>query len=166
MKLRLLLWEECPKRCPLCANRHYDLKALPVVDGYAGYEEIVLTGGEPMLWPDRVKETVAEIRQQTDAPVYMYTAWTRDVFEVLSVLKRLDGLTVSIHNYGDVLNFALVNIAVEKLWFLLSDKSLRLKIFEGSRMHPERFNLSRWQVERVKWLEHCPLPENEVFMRL
>lgn len=167
MKLRLLLFEACPKNCPLCSNKGFDLKALPVVDGFAGYEEILLTGGEPMLEPELVRRVIREIRQQTDAPVYMYTAWLKDPLAFMDVLRLLDGICVSLHTQEDVWPFIVTDTLLFLNWEEYENKNLRLKIFEGiPKMATELDPNRRWQIERVQWIRNCPLPENEVFMRL
>ena len=50
-KLRLLLFEECNRSCPGCCNRDWDLQPLPVCYDLPPYRIILLTGGEPMLYP-------------------------------------------------------------------------------------------------------------------
>lgn len=61
----------------------------------------MLTGGEPMLRPDVIRSAVSDIRAQTDAPVYLYTAMTHGLDDILPII---DGLTLTIHEEeaGDV----------------------------------------------------------------
>ena len=49
MKLRLLVTEECNRHCPGCCNNNWDLKSLSVCKSYRDYEQILITGGEPLL---------------------------------------------------------------------------------------------------------------------
>lgn len=47
-KLRLLVTAKCHNKCPMCCNNQFDFEKIPVVDRL-DYDEISITGGEPML---------------------------------------------------------------------------------------------------------------------
>lgn len=49
-KLRLLVTAKCHNKCPMCCNNQFDFEKIPVVDRL-DYDEISITGGEPLL-PD------------------------------------------------------------------------------------------------------------------
>lgn len=74
-KLRLLLLDDCNRNCPGCCNRDWDLQALPLCQDYTPYRLIMLTGGEPMLYPEIIREAIAAIRRQTNVPIYLYTVY-------------------------------------------------------------------------------------------
>lgn len=159
MRLRLLLTEKCNRKCHGCCNKDFDLSALEVCKDYSGYECIMLTGGEPMLDPQLVKEAAKTIKQQTNAPIYLYTAKTDNALALsTSLWLHLDGVTVTLHNKKDIEPF--LNFDKEK--FL--NKSLRLNIFKGVTL---RDNLNNdWKIKRnIRWIKNCPLPEDEVFMK-
>ena len=163
MKLRLLLFEECDRSCAGCCNRQFDLDALPVVPNWNGWGEIILTGGEPMLRPDYVKGVIDAIRVHTDTPIYMYTAKTSNPLAVLEVLEMIDGLTVTLHEQGDVGNFCWLLACIKRAG--VKDKSLRLNVFSG--VDVKGINLSDWKVkENIEWIPNCPIPQDERFMRL
>jgi hypothetical protein len=168
MKLRLLITEECNRNCKLCCNKNWDLQALPVCSDYTGYREIILTGGEPLLRPDLVRRVVAEIREQTDAPIYLYTAKIDDVRTVIDILSIIDGITVTLHDETDFVPFKRLNDYLERYSYLhyLPGKSLRLKSFEVlSQAWID--SLIYWDYRGCfQWIENCPLPQGEVFMRL
>lgn len=42
---------DCPNKCPMCCNNQFDFSKLPVVDRW-NYDEIMITGGEPLLFTD------------------------------------------------------------------------------------------------------------------
>lgn len=155
-KLRLLLFEECNRSCPGCCNRDWDLQALPVCYDFTPYRIILLTGGEPMLHPETVRAAVAEIRRQAKAPIYLYTAMTQGLDELMPLL---DGVTLTLHTLCDYPPFW----RFDQLARNLDGKSLRLNIFEG--VGPVDCS-TRWQVKgHMKWIPNCPLPEGEVLMR-
>jgi molybdenum cofactor biosynthesis enzyme MoaA len=73
-KLRLVLFEQCNRRCKGCCNKDWNIKSLPVCTDYTGWDVIMLTGGEPMLMPGLVLLTIGFIRTRNPkAKVYVYT---------------------------------------------------------------------------------------------
>lgn len=155
-KLRLLLFEECNRNCAGCCNHDWDLKSLPVCTDYRPYDLIMLTGGEPMLHPDIVREAIERIRQQTAVPIYLYTAMVEGLDDLLPML---DGVTLTLHSPKDVAPFYHFDMTAKNV----HGKKLRLNIFE------EVGSLSChtwWKVkDRITWIKDCPLPEGEVLMR-
>ena len=156
--LRLLLWEDCNRKCPGCCNKDWDLTKLPVCWDFSPYKEILLTGGEPMLYPAWVAEIIRHIRSQTNASIYMYTAETCYAEDLVSILYLLDGITVTLHSQWDVQPFLYFAAIVKNM----ENKSRRVNVFEGVNLTiPED-----WEAKTdVRWIKNCPLPDNEVFMR-
>ena len=95
-KLRLLLLDDCNRNCPGCCNRDWDLQALPLCQDYTPYRLIMLTGGEPMLYPEIIREAIAAIRRQTNVPIYLYTAMPE---QLDMLMPLLDGVTVTPVSY-------------------------------------------------------------------
>lgn len=163
-KLRLLLWNDCNRNCPGCCNNDWNLDALEKTTNFKGYSEIILTGGEPMLKPLSVTHVCQEIRLQTTAKIYMYTAKVNDLTMVNMVLKYIDGITLTLHTKNDVFDFKKLNNYI-MCRLGLENKSLRLNVFKGINMGS--INLSKWKVrDNIEWMKDCPLPEGEVFKRL
>lgn len=159
--LRLLLFEDCNRNCAGCCNKDWDLKALPVCKSFSGFDMIILTGGEPMLRPEVIRETVQRIRRANKCPIYLYTAKVDDTLRSLGVLGLVDGMTVTLHTSSDRKAFIRFSGAIPQH---LRTKSLRLNIFE--EVGQVETDLSFWEVkEQIQWLKNCPLPKNEVFMR-
>lgn len=163
MKLRLLMFADCNRTCAGCCNKDFDLRALPVCDTFKDYECIILTGGEPMLKPQLIKETVEKIRQETNAPIYVYTAWSKDPIMLLWLLNFVDGITLTLHTRKDIEPFLWLNSILTAQF--VKGKSLRLNVFSGIDLKDA--DLSKWVVKKdIKWIKNCPLPKDEVFMRL
>lgn len=155
--LRLLLFKDCNRDCPLCCNKQWDLSKLEVERDFTPYKEIVLTGGEPLLRPEVVYRAIGKIKQQTGVPIFLYTAMASR--ELAGILAEIQGLTFTLHDQGDVGPFKIIKGSLQQY-----GKSLQLNVFEGIDLGD--LELSKWVVKKeIKWLKECPLPENEVFKR-
>ena len=159
-KLRLLLFTNCDRSCAGCCNKDWDTLALPSVGLLYPYDLVLLTGGEPLLFPQIVREAIQDIRFYSKAKVIVYTAMTKKIGRFQDILGRADGMTVTLHEQKDVADFErmLEKIPPEEF----SGKSMRLNVFKGVGVeHPEG-----WQVkDQIEWVKDCPLPDDEVFMR-
>lgn len=161
--LRLLLWAACNRSCWYCCNEQpqHDLDALPRGTRFSGYKEVILTGGEPMLNPRRVKEAIADVRAQTDVPIYLYTAKVDPIEPALEVLALIDGMTLSFHEQKDVAEWRAFDAALAPEH---RTKSLWLNIFHT--VDTDGVDFGQWGVkDGIVPIDPCPLPENEVFMR-
>lgn len=183
-KLRLLVTAKCPNNCPKCCNRRFDVESIPVVDRW-DYDEISLTGGEPLMFPQPLAESLAQgIRVVCDArgfaapKIFLYTA----LFDVTrlnyAVQHVFDGLTLTPHKAEDVGNFLILNRLLTKIHMADPHRpgcSLRLNLFPDMRSVLEGFmrddpgwvgDLSLWDVRSKEWLDECPVPDGEDFRRL
>jgi len=162
-KLRLLLFADCNRNCPGCCNKDWDLDSLPLCNSYAGYDEILITGGEPLLKPEITRMVILHIRQENpSARIYVYTAKIDNYGCALDILKMADGFTVTLHNDADRLIFEYFTAMLHPS--LKRKKELRLNVFKGVGL-PWIADGS-WQVKTdIEWQKDCPLPEGEVFMK-
>jgi pyruvate formate-lyase activating enzyme-like uncharacterized protein len=158
-KLRLLLWEACDRSCQGCCNLDWDLKTLPVCRDFSGYDEILLTGGEPMLAPATVRAVVRNLRGRSPATIYVYTAKVDSTFDALAVLREVDGMCVTLHEQKDVepfLRFAAFSAGM--------DRSLRVNVFRGVDCPVIPFG---WKAKTdIEWVRNSALPVGEEFMRM
>lgn len=164
--LRLLLWANCDRHCEGCCNKDWDLDKLPICEDFTGYEEILLTGGEPMLDPHGVIKAISDIREHTQlADIYMYTADVTNLPALLEIARLLDGLTVTLHTQYDVLPFLMLDGLLHEKE-MTDGLSLRLNVFRGIKV-PYGYISDDWVVkDNIDWIKNCPLPEGEVFMRM
>ena len=170
-KLRLLVTDTCNRKCPQCCNNKYDLDALPMVETFAGFDEILLTGGEPMLDSYLVNRISSTIRMENKkAKIYMYTAKTDFPHALLiTLLLYLDGLTITLHEQDDVYNFVDFIMMLHKIYGVSVPRSLRVSIFKGVNIKPHKALIKcyGWKIkDNLTWQKECPLPKGEVFMRL
>lgn len=163
---------KCYNNCPLCCNKQFDMNAIPVVDRW-DYDEIMITGGDPMLYPNRLEDLLESIRWITsemgrDTKLYLYTsrvAW--DKLDRFIKHKYIDGIVLAPHSTDDLKYFRKVNFELlQKTKYGYDiDCSLILKVFpETKDALPE--NLKVWKVKETQWIENCPLPEGEDFRRV
>jgi len=167
VKLRLLLFEECNRNCRGCCNKDWDLKALPQVKTFKGFDEILLTGGEPMLHPIIVKKVSNKIYKQNEkTKIYMYTAKVDNLDDMICIMPYLNGITLTLHVQKDVDDFLAFNqVLIQNFLGGIDYLSLRLNIFEKVTLAYN--DLFLWKIkDNIKWMKNCPLPKNEIFMRL
>ena len=162
-KLRLILWPECHRNCPGCCNKDIDLNALPRFENLRDYKEVILTGGEPLLYPDMVREFINMVRQVAHPAtrILLYTA-KYDINSVSKVLWLLDGMTITLHEQADVDPFMLLYAWLQGRKDA-EGKTMRLNVFKGIDVPnvSDIFTIKR----DIVWLKNCPLPEDEVLMR-
>lgn len=95
---RVIITSKCDRKCPGCCNSKLDYTSLAKVIGgitaLKDYEEVVITGGEPMINPAQLYTVIKMLRKQNKRQkIYLYTAClTMDDHPV--ILKHLDGITV------------------------------------------------------------------------
>lgn len=162
-KLRLLVSSSCNRFCSMCCNQTHDVDNLPVVGTYEDYDEIILTGGEPMLKPFVVHSICARIRYvNPKANIYMYTAKSRPPANLIAALAWLDGITLTLHEPKDVQDFWRFQEWYRRSRYARA-KDMRLNIFEEAGDMPHY--IPYWRQQNMVWQKECPLPDQEVLMR-
>jgi organic radical activating enzyme len=166
-KARVLLWETCNRNCDGCCNKEWDLKALPKVGmkELAKYDEIILTGGEPMIYPEELLFIANGLRKKFPTKtLYLYTAKVDNVLWQ-QVMNMFDGVCVTLHEQADVTQF--------EVWALNAREShvmsKRLNVFKEvhlSEMMREKIKKAGWIIkDEMEWIKDCPLPNDEEFVR-
>jgi len=99
---RILVTLECKKNCSSCCTRYYiknyPVKQLKINDlkMFNQFDEVCITGGEPMLNPDALKRFITLIRKVNPTiKIYLYTALLNN--DVFGILPELNGITYTIH---------------------------------------------------------------------
>lgn len=174
-KLRLLVTKKCHNDCPKCCNKQYDLDAVPVIDRF-DYDEVCITGGEPMLdFPKVVR--IAEMFKimatvlGKEVKVYLYTARiTNGQLNLMMIRRLIDGICVTPHSKEDIIDFKFLNSLMLKTLNAVpsyyENCSFRLYLFTDvkEQLHGEDFSL--WKIKDIEWLDECPVPEGEDFRRV
>lgn len=174
-KLRLLITEDCPRACPGCCNKQWDLKALPNALTFSKYSEILITGGEPLLYPKYLEDVLQFLRTRSGAYIYIYTAIADNLLLDLIVTRACDGFTITIHTEEDRDRFVAWydDLArrdhISRLFDIGrhgSSISWRLNVFKEAKFRVSKGAYLPFVVKNgIEWIKDCPLPEGEEFMR-
>ena len=153
--LRLLITKQCNRSCEGCCNKDWDLDALPQIDDFEGYDEIMITGGEPMLEPVITMGFICQLKREgITAPIYLYSATCKSML----MTHIVDGITLTLHDQDEADEWNQYS----HIWKdTASKKSMRLNIFKGVKVDSVPFG---WKIKNeMEWIKNCPLPKNEVF---
>jgi hypothetical protein len=128
-----------------------------MLDSVRGYDEVLITGGEPMLDPDRTAGIIHTLRENNpDAKIYLYTALYRP--QIWTLFHMVDGIQFSLHaeaNCQDICDF--IEFQTELRLRSLEGKSLRLYIDNRIKFGVKIYPLL-WQRAEVKpWLTEAQL---------
>ena len=109
-KLRLLVTQECNRTCDGCCNKQFNLNNLPTItnpDHYNQYDIIMITGGEPMLFSNKIYHFIKTLKTQLKykGKIILYTAKIDNLLAMSKLLLYLDGITITLHNQYDVRDF-------------------------------------------------------------
>jgi hypothetical protein len=147
-----------------CCNKGWKYEP-PRPITHCKYEEIMITGGEPLLFPDRVIDLVHWLRWRSTAKIFVYTAMVTDFIQIAD---ETDGMTLTLHTAEDARAFAAwTREDASRKWLQRYKGSLRLNIF-GEAFREPKFILIPMQfaVKLVEWIKDCPLPRGEVLLKL
>ena len=169
LKARLILTFDCPRHCPNCANDQIAaIAAIPRVATIREldiYDEIILTGGEPMLDPEATLGFVLDLKTRRMArTVYLYTAlWSPAIHDLLRIV---DGIHYTIHAPtlpGDDFGLASMHVAISEARHH-GDLSCRLCVDADVR-EPVTIYPYIWdRVEIARFKEDCPVPAGETLL--
>jgi organic radical activating enzyme len=99
------------------------------LEGLKDFNTICLTGGEPMLYPDRLISIIKRLKViNPKAKIYLYTALYKS--EITDILPLIDGLQFSLHYPSfreDINNFT-------HLQYILIDKHGSYRAFIDNRI--------------------------------
>ena len=172
--LRLICTYRCPRNCEGCCNTQdaYLQSSVPtfniMTNDFSRYEEVILTGGEPLINFGKLKYLIEIIRDDNpDANIIVYTSNVHMKDEIIELLYLVDGITCTIHDQKDVDDFRRLNFWLLRLkrYKMDNNKTLRLNVVEGVDVYMQDDSL--WKIkDNIKMIDNCPVPQNEVLMKL
>ena len=160
---RVIVTLACNRKCPGCCNETIGkVASIGDISVLSDYEEVVITGGEPMLNPDSLLRFIKALKKQNKQQrVYLYTACL-SIDDYGKILDRLDGTTVTLHAEAtddDIRNLKYMS-------YNLYGENLDMRLFIDRRVY-EKYDLSNiclktWDVVRkLEWKEKCDPADNE-----
>ena len=165
---RVIVTFNCNRKCPGCCNeRMVDEYRIPMFNELLKYEEIIITGGEPMLISERCLEFLHRIRNSGfKGKVFLYTAYNRAgrLWSDTQLLREVDGVTYTIHKeYSDKDIAMLGNLTRFIKENGLKDFRLNVDARIKDDLNWGDFNRNgEWaHIRFIEWKDECPIPENE-----
>jgi hypothetical protein len=174
-KARFIIAETCNRSCDGCCNKG------PVFDKRVGisdlhdlleFDEVMITGGEPMLDPTKVYDLARFIREHNPSiTIYLYSSfYNRSIHsDWWYVLRQIDGLQYTLHYPATPADINAVYDISDIVSRLMVERffSARLAI-DGRLLDTIDFsdikdkNPNTWkEIRRMEWQTDCPLPEGE-----
>ena len=167
-KARVLVTNYCGRNCDGCCNKDpmFVPKEIESLSAVGCYDEILITGGDPARFPDRLHKEILNLGCYYSGKVYLYTSSViKDRKIMRDIFRNIDGIHHTLHEDAtdqDILDLKILSgiigqYASEKLFCRLAiDKRLYDK-YDFSNI-----DLIPWDVIRkLVWQEHCPLPPGE-----
>lgn len=164
---RLIVTYRCNRSCPGCCNGHGNsVREIKDIQELLGFDEIILTGGEPMLLGFKLGQFISTLREDGfKGKIYIYTAFF-DENSVLhkNIIKNSDGITYTIHVEANDSDIKALKSLSEMPVLQWGDFSSRLII--DSRVYEKydfsNIDLKNWDVIRkLQWKDECQPTEHE-----
>lgn len=164
---RVIVTYQCNRGCPGCCNGHGNaVRKIEDINDLLGYEEIILTGGEPMLMDEKLWDFYTRLKAHGYVgKIYLYTAfWDNTNERHRTLLKWVDGITFTIHAEATDTDILALKLLSEHATLKYPRFSSRLiidsRIFEKYDL--SNIYLSNWDVIRkLQWKDYCPPAPNE-----
>ena len=167
---RIIITTKCLKNCENCSNTKEMLASAMKIKGIPqGYDNYIITGGEPTLYPDRIAKVIRGVPY--GSKVYLQTAMWPYYDEEEGIFSSLDGITYSLHKRftsDDINRFDFFQDWAEKHY-----KKMNLRLFIEKEeetsvcdvcelMEPRLYSRIVIQAHEP----NCPLPINETLFIL
>lgn len=165
---RVIVTYNCNRSCPGCCNQHGNsVRKVTNIEELLKYEEIIVTGGEPMLVLSDVLALVSTLKVLGYAGrFYLYTAFWKPNFKNIAILDEFDGITFTIHaEASDADIIALKHLSKESI---LKSANFSSRLIIDSRVYDKydlsNIDLKNWDVVRkLQWKDKCePAPNEEL----
>ena len=162
---RIIVTYKCNRNCPGCCNTHDNsVRKIKDISELLKYDEIVITGGEPMLIKKDVIRLLLLLRSRGFAgKIYMYTAFFEDDTYSDILLDRLNGITFSIHaeaTENDIVVFKQLSNIIATKSHLNSRLFIDNRIWDKFEASQRRFSM--WdEVRNLEWKDECKPAEHE-----
>ena len=167
-KARVLITKICNRNCVGCCNTYSHIMNSAryienLTDLPQNLGEIMITGGEPMLFPQKTQKIAKKLRSRyPSSKIYLYSALYQDNLE--NIVPILNGVHYTIHEGatdGDLILLDRFQGMLQKHEVNWSNKSFRLYIDDRVDL-PVRIIPNIWsQVGISKWLTEQELLDKQ-----
>ncbi len=157
---RLITTYQCEKNCAGCCNKNWKYEPptpIKSVEELKGFDEVLVTGGEPLLFPGKLEYLLEDLVALDRPPRIIVYSTVPDYTALYKLLYLVDGVTITLHDNGDVERF-------NGNYGLLSGMC-RVNVFYKDITVPVKF-VNKVSYKHVEWIKDYPLPPNEKLFRL
>ena len=174
MRGRVLVTKKCNRRCRGCVNKSLKNIDRVAFEDLLKYEEISITGGEPMLISERVVEMIHRLRfQGYTGKIYLYTTDASNVGKYWGAdlcIDEVDGITFTLHfnSNKNRLKVDLKNLRKLDKYLRKHDRSGKSdRLYIDSRIYDNEYAKSLtggWrEIRPLEWIANgeCEVPVGE-----
>ena len=172
-KARLIYTLECNRNCEGCCNDSLDMCTIKTIDSIQDlndYNEMIITGGEPMLNVKKLKKFIQQLRENNGtrhAKIIIQTAYYHDGIHRIAnrtLLREINGLNYTLHDNPSLADMIRLRALIKDLEVVSSHGIFRLNI--DARVYSthdlSNLNLTVFdEVRKMAWKDDCPLPSGE-----
>lgn len=168
-KARVIWTKACQRNCSYCSNTFPEIIAQmqPLTDltTLADRDEIMITGGEPLLNPPKLIAFLIKVREACPtSKIYLYTAYARGTtpMQLQAIMELTDGIHYTLHadaSPDDIIGFQYFQSYAN----VRKSKSFRLSL-DPKLPTPLEIIPAVWKEIRIKeWFsaDNCPVPLDE-----
>ena len=168
---RLLITLDCNRKCKGCCNTYTAIidEAIHIdsLDALQEVDEIMISGGEPMLYPEYTYDIIRRLWDQgnPNRKIYLYIALWNPMLARMVKEEMVNGIHYTLHTPlldSDVTGFRLI----QEVSKYRGDISFRSYI-DPNIDKEVVVNPSAWdRLEIKKWIDsgECELPENNLYI--
>lgn len=164
---RILITTKCNRTCHYCCNEKDagldDAVFMEGIEELGAYDAVVISGGEPMLYPKRLREFAKMVKARFDIPIYLQSATCTKYTD--DVLQYLDGITYTVHEEAALRDVTLFQ-NMQDLAMRYTDKTFRLNVHDNCKQYLP-ICANAWK--EIRFFHHkdvSPVPANETLFVL
>ena len=161
-KARVIITFDCFRNCQGCCNKYGTImknaKSLQNITDLKNYDVVMITGGEPMLYPNKVIDLTKSLKKENpNIKVYLYTANHKNAWDLEQVLQYVDGIQYSLHSNATGIDMDDFQCFQAQIFTWADVKSFRLYI-DQSIKGTVHITPDLWQRIEIKpWLTESQL---------
>jgi len=164
---RILITTKCNRTCHYCCNEKDSgldgALLLESFDTLNDFDAIVISGGEPMLYPGRIIEFIKQIPDRADIKVYLQSATHTKYSD--EVMQYLDGITYTVHEEASLKDVVMFQ-NMQDMAMRYTDKNFRLNVHDNCKQYLPICPNSWGEIRFFHHKDECPIPDNETLFIL